>query len=257
MQSNISIVIIAKNEGHIIAKTVRQAVKISDDVILADTGSTDNTVTIAEESGARVISTKWLGFGPTKNFAAGYAKYPWILSLDADEVADEAFISCMKNFIPDRNYIYKIKIDTYYSGKLIRNPVLSPMLRYRLYHKDDHAWNENLIHEKLTHLDKKKTGIISGSIRHYSYRNEQHQIDKCDSYARSQAEQWIKDNKIPGLVKRIFSPYFRFMKHFILHFGFLYGNEGFIHAKNEFILIKKQLRYYRQWNESAKHHIKM
>ena len=246
MANHISIVIIAKNEERIIAETLRQAVQISDDVILADTGSTDNTIAIAEKSGARVMSVKWLGFGPTKNYAVKYTKHSWILSLDADEVADEEFISFMKSFIPDRNYIYKIKIDTYYAGKLIRNPVLSPMLRYRLYHKDDHEWNENLVHEKLTEIDKKKTEIIKGSIDHFSYQNELHQIKKCDNYARSQAEQWIKDDKIPDFFKLKFSSYFRFIKHYFLHFGFLYGYEGFIHAKNEYLMIRKQLEYYKE-----------
>lgn len=244
---SISIVIIAKNEEHIIGQTLQQAIKITDDVILGDTGSTDATAEIAQKLEVKVIHTEWLGYGPTKNQVALYAKYPWILSLDADEVANDDFVKYLQDFNPDRSFYYTIKINTYFDKKLIRNPYLSPMYRHRLYHKDDHHWNESFVHEKLSNPNNKKSAKIKGCIMHYSYQNESHQKAKCDLYARNQAEEWIKMNKNPGFFKRYFSASARFVKHYFFHFGFLYGKEGFLHAKNEYKMVNKQLIYFKEF----------
>jgi glycosyltransferase involved in cell wall biosynthesis len=245
LNNQISIVIIAKNEEHIIGKTLAQAVKISDDVILIDSGSEDNTVKIANDYGVKVYSVPWNGYGPTKNFGAQKAKYDWILSIDADEVADDLFVKAIKNLKLDINAIYQIKIDTYFAKKKIRNDLLSPMWRYRLYYKNDHQWNENLVHEKLTNIQSKETRKLKGSIFHFSYRDADHQRQKLDRYAMYQAKDWLKSGFKPNISKLYFSAMSRFIKHYIFHFGFLYGKEGFTHAINEYEMVKKQVEYYK------------
>lgn len=246
MINSISIVIIAKDEEHIIGKTLTQAVKMSDDVCLIDSGSIDKTVAIAKNFGVKVYNLDWQGYGPTKNYGASKAKYDWILSLDADEVADQKFVDTILSLKLDRSHIYKINIATYYSGKKIRNSFLSPMWRTRLYHKDDHKWNDNLVHEKLTNLKSKKYQKIGGTIQHFSYKDEDHQIQKLDQYARKQASQWIKEGKSPNFLKRNFGALARFVKHYFFHLGFLYGKEGLQHAVNEYHLINNRIKYFKE-----------
>jgi glycosyltransferase involved in cell wall biosynthesis len=84
----VSVVIITKNEAHIIGETIQSVAKFSDDIIIVDSGSTDGTQQVVQSSRATLIETNWEGFGPTKNKGIDKAKYDWILSIDADEQPD-------------------------------------------------------------------------------------------------------------------------------------------------------------------------
>ena len=83
-----SIVIVVKNGADTIGRLLQSLQGLSDDVIVCDTGSSDNTLDIARNAGAFVHSIPWEGYGKSKNAAIDYAKYDWILSLDADEKID-------------------------------------------------------------------------------------------------------------------------------------------------------------------------
>jgi glycosyltransferase involved in cell wall biosynthesis len=81
----ISVVIITKNEAHAIADCL-QSVAWADEVIVVDSGSTDDTIKICEQFGAKVTATdSWPGFGQQKNRALALATKSWVLSIDADE----------------------------------------------------------------------------------------------------------------------------------------------------------------------------
>ncbi|NNM83011.1 MAG: glycosyltransferase family 2 protein, partial [Burkholderiales bacterium] len=79
---SISVIVIAKNEAHAITKCL-ESVSWADEIVVVDSGSTDGTVEICEEHGAKVTVTDWPGFGPQKNRALDLAGCDWILSLDA------------------------------------------------------------------------------------------------------------------------------------------------------------------------------
>src|SRR3546814_12893181 len=81
----LSVIIIAKNEAaHIIG--CLESVAFADEFIVVDSGSSDNTVALARDFGARVqVTPDWPGFGPQKNRALDLATGDWVLSIDADE----------------------------------------------------------------------------------------------------------------------------------------------------------------------------
>ena len=83
--SKISVVIITLNEEKNIIDCIRSAKLLSDDIIVVDSGSVDNTVQLARHEGARVFPIKWQGYGFSRNLGAGKAKHNWIFALDADE----------------------------------------------------------------------------------------------------------------------------------------------------------------------------
>ncbi len=84
----LSVVIVVKNEEKNVLRCL-ESVQWADEIIVVDSGSTDNTINICEDFGVKLIRTKWQGFGKTKAFAFSKAKYDWILSIDADEVVSE------------------------------------------------------------------------------------------------------------------------------------------------------------------------
>lgn len=82
----ISCFIIAQNEADRIARTIQSVKSWVDEVVVVDSGSTDDTVAVAQNAHARVISQSWLGFGGQKRFAEEQCRHEWVLNLDADEV---------------------------------------------------------------------------------------------------------------------------------------------------------------------------
>src|ERR1044071_4600463 len=93
----ISVVIICKDEQDEIGRTLQSLKGLTDDIVVLDNGSTDNTKNIVLDQGARLVEESWEGFGKTKNKAIGFAKYDWILNLDADESIDEELKNSLLN----------------------------------------------------------------------------------------------------------------------------------------------------------------
>jgi glycosyltransferase involved in cell wall biosynthesis len=82
----ISCFIIAKNEADRIARTIRSVRSWVDEVVVVDSESSDETVAVARQEGARVVTHPWLGFGGQKRFAEDQCRNDWLFNIDADEV---------------------------------------------------------------------------------------------------------------------------------------------------------------------------
>ncbi len=81
----LSVFIIARDEADRIARPIESVIGWVDEVIVIDSGSTDETVAVAEQLGARVIRNDWPGYGPQKRFGEDQCRNDWLLNLDADE----------------------------------------------------------------------------------------------------------------------------------------------------------------------------
>src|ERR1700753_937036 len=88
----VSVVIITQNKAEVIASCIDAAKLITDDVVIVDNDSNDDTTTIAYNKGCRVFHENWGGYGANKNKGNRLAKYDWILSIDADEIVDEELV---------------------------------------------------------------------------------------------------------------------------------------------------------------------
>lgn len=131
---SLAVCMIVKNEEAVIPKTLPNAVRYSDRVILADTGSTDNTAAVAKGYGAEVYGFEWINdFSAARNFSCSKAREDWILWLDADEYMDEASFSALRDLLDNTEAdvinipIYECKYGTadgtsfYMRGKIFRN----------------------------------------------------------------------------------------------------------------------------------------
>ena len=117
---NISCVIIEKN-AQVTLKNVLNSLNLFDDVVLYSNNSTDKTDEIAKEfNNVNLIQGEFIGFGPTKNKAASFAKHDWILSLDADEVLSQEFIYKLQNQKLNQNTVYSILRTNYYKKSHIK-----------------------------------------------------------------------------------------------------------------------------------------
>ena len=113
LKTPISLCMIAKNEEAFIGGALESVKSILgfEDMIVADTGSADNTREIAAGQGAKVFDFEWRDdFSAARNFAAEKAAHDWILVLDADEEVVGADIPGLRSFIKDASAIGKVEM---------------------------------------------------------------------------------------------------------------------------------------------------
>ncbi len=227
---NISIIIIAKNEESVIEDCINSAQLISDDIILADTGSKDQTTAIAEACGAKVIQISWMGFGASRNEAVKFAKYDWVLALDADErITENLKESLLAIKLDNPNKLYGFQRVSFIANKQIRFGDWGRDKVFRLYNKKVAEWNLAKVHEEVVGTQLKKE-VIKGVLLHFTMDSMATYWRKTELYARLSAEKYFADKKRATFIKRYLSPVFSFIQTYIIRLGFLDGKEGLVIA---------------------------
>jgi len=244
MNNQVSVVIICKNEAHIIGRTIAAALRFSDDVIVVDSGSTDGTQAIVTNAGARLIETGWEGYGKNKNKGVAVASHDWILSVDADEVADDTLIRELNQLVlPDPAVMYNIRFRVFLGSDMIRYGEWSNDAHIRLYNRTHTHWNEAAVHESLLMPAHTKVMSVKGYLHHYTSRNLEEFTVKMVGYASLNAAKYHQQGKKAGWTKLYLAAPFSFIKNYIFRLGFLDGKAGFIVARmNAFYTWLKYVR---------------
>lgn len=146
--SGLSVVIIAFQEAAVIRRCIESVQGIADEILVMDSGSTDETVSICTSLGARVIHQPWLGFADQKNKANSFAHHDWILSLDADEALSPELYQSIQ-FEKHRGFsgAYKMKRLSTYFGKPLHRGLVYPDTQRRLFNRTQISWKHSLVHE--------------------------------------------------------------------------------------------------------------
>jgi len=220
--NKLSVVIITKNEEKFIAGAVESAI-FADEVLVVDSGSTDNTCDIAKGIGARVVQQDWLGFGAQKNKAVELAKNDWVFVLDADErftseLQSEVLIT-LKNPIADGYMVARLNR---FFGKNIKTCGLYPDYSIRFFNKNQGKFNNVLVHESVQ--IKGNTIKLKNHMIHLAYETVDEFIIKQNKYATLHHK---KKNRLKALI----SPPWTFFKLYFIKLGFLDGWHGFVIAK--------------------------
>ncbi len=232
----LSATIITFNEESNIAKAIK-SLNFVDEIIVVDSMSSDNTVKIAQDLGAKVITHKFLGFGQQKNLAAEHAKGEWILNIDADEEVDDDLKASILNVVqgtPDV-VIFKVIRKTFFCNKFIRFGGWYPNIIGRLYKKNAALWSGPHVHEDLFPLNPndKNFKVLNGHLNHYSFKSVRSQVQTNIKYATLGAKELIKrKNKRPFFVELFFRPIGKFIECYFIKLGMLDGAHGLIIAIN-------------------------
>ena len=229
MEQGLSVVIIAFNEGHHIAKCLKAAKAVSDEIVVIDSGSTDDTVEVCKAYGAQVVTNSWSGYSEQKNFGNAQASFDWILSLDADEVLNDALIQSILKW-KNHQQAASFKRMTNYCGTFIKHGGWYPDVKVRLFNKRETNW-EGTIHEVLRGLSKENTFLLEGDCLHYSYYSIEQHFAQAEKFTTIQAEDLFQHGKKSPWYKRVFSPIAKFVVDYLFRFGFLDGKAGFTVAR--------------------------
>lgn len=226
-----SVVIICKNEEAAIGQCLQSLHGLTDDIVAFDNGSTDGTKNIVLKNGARLIEGSWEGFGKTKNKATGFAKYDWVLNLDADESVDEDLKNSLLhlNSVNDQE-VYEIRFKNFLGKKYVRFGEWGGDKHLRFFNRRKVNWNEAAVHESLQLSSEIKIKKLKGYILHYTVKDEKEYLEKTIRYAELSAEKYAAQGRRSSRFKMYIAPAFSFIKYYFFKLGFLDGRPGFICA---------------------------
>jgi glycosyltransferase involved in cell wall biosynthesis len=228
----ISVVIICKNEEGHIGRCLDSLKGLTDDIVVLDNGSTDNTKHIIGAAGVRLVEDTWEGFGKTKKKATTFAKYDWILNLDADESIDaDLKRSLLTLSLDNKNQVFEIKFKNFLGNKHLRFGEWGDDKHIRLFNRSIVNWNEANVHEGLIVPPDVKVKKLKGSVFHYTAKDAAEFAEKMLHYGLLNAEKYFERGVKPSWINIYLAPLFSFIKYYIFKLGFLDGLAGFVCAR--------------------------
>ena len=250
----VSLVVITHNEAANIARCLDSVPFVAEKLVV-DSGSTDETVAIAQAHGARVVHQDWLGFGPQRNVASAQSANDWILVLDADEFLSDGLALQLQRELPALIASAKagawLRRRTWLMGAPMRwyRPMVGERMA-RLYHRGRARWTDARVHESLR-FDGETTEFTA-PFNHADNPSLVHKQLKVLRYSELKALDW-RDKGRP--VRMWLTPLVylsSFIKDYVLRLAILDGWRGFIIAQTAASYAAyKRMRYYEMQHNPA------
>lgn len=192
--TSLTIALIVKNEAANLTACLASCTDLAAQIVVVDSGSTDDTVAIAEQFGAKVVvHTDWQGFGPQRQVAQSHVTGDWVLWLDADERLTPALKASIQTVlkVDDRQSIYQVSRLSWVFGRFIRHSGWYPDRVVRLYATAQTAYTTAPVHEQVIVPTDCTVKTLDGDLLHYTYRDLQHYLVKSAQYA----DLWAAERK--------------------------------------------------------------
>lgn len=203
-------------------------------MVVLDSGSVDDTASIAASCGAHVIKAlDWQGFGIQKNRALQAATCDWVLSLDADERLTPELVQEIQSEISkaekqSMSVVLAIPRLTNFCGVWIKHCGWTPDYVYRVFKRGQASFSNDLVHERLLFDDKTTTVVrLKNPILHYSYPAPAVFWSKLQRYSVEWATQKYAEGKRASVLRAALSGLAAFVKSYVFRLGFLDGSMGF------------------------------
>lgn len=250
----VSVLILTLNEGRNIGRCIRST-GFSDDVVVLDSFSSDDTVEQAESAGARVHQRSFDNFASQRNYALDNIglEHEWVLHLDADEVVTPELIEEIARAIKDPRFVaYRIASKLIFMGKWLRYSGMYPVYQVRLGRSDrlrfvqvGHGQRENLdgslvgtLRQPYIHYGFSK-GLADWIERHNRYStdeavqgHERLQVGRVAFKGLFSAGPMVRRRALKQLAERLpFRPLLRFCYMYLLKLGILDGRPGYVYCR--------------------------
>ena len=204
------------------------SVGFADEILVVDSGSTDDTAQIVRSHGGRVEPKEWLGFGRQKQHAVAAARHDWVLCLDADERVSDELAQSIRDALASRQYnAYRMARRNRFLGRWLAHGEGYPDWSLRLFHRASAGWSSDEVHEAV--LTTVEVGRLEGDLLHDSAEDIATYLAKQNRYTTLHAQALFKQGVRASAWRLAASPIARFVKFYFMRLGFLDGGAGFAH----------------------------
>ena len=219
-------VLIAYNEAQRIAACLESLAWV-DEIVVVDSGSSDDTLKIARRFTERVVTVPWRGFGPQKQAAVDLASHDMVFNVDCDERVTPELAAEIRAILAGRNVAaaYQVPRRTFLGSKEIKHCGWYPDRTVRLFDRTRAHFSEHLVHEGV-HVDG-TTVRCKQHLLHFSFVGLADLLVKMNRYSDLSAQQMFAGGKRFTAADITFRPLFAFVKTYLMKLGFLDGVEGF------------------------------
>ena len=202
-----------------------ESVKWCDEIVVADSFSTDRTVEICREYTDRIFQREWPGFVEQKAFALAQVNTPWVLNLDADERVSPALRSEAESVLRDPQADgYYVPRLVYYLGRWWWRGGWYPDYRLRLFRRDHAVWGGMDPHEKV--VLRGRTVRLRGPLLHFTYRDTAAHIATINTFTGVAVRELHLRGRKVAMRDLIVRPAWRFFRFYVVRRGFLEGIAG-------------------------------
>lgn len=246
----VSVVIITRNEAALIARAIK-SVPFASEVVIVDALSTDNTVKIAREHGARVIERAWTNFSDQRNFALAQAQNDWVLGLDADEAASPELAAWLQEFFAKPQGAnapvgYRVKRIEYFLGRRIYGACWNPSYQDRFFRKSK-AHYVGEIHEYPVLADGAEWNRLpeEAVIDHSPNVTVESFLTKMNHYTSIEALDRFNQGQRTSLSHLLVVFFATWWKNFFYYKGYRDGMYGFVICLME--AVSRTVRHIKLW----------
>jgi len=207
------------------------SVSFADEILVLDSGSVDDTGSVARSAGARFEHQDWLGFGPQKQEAVRRATHDWILALDADEHLSPALqAAIMAALEAPAHGAYRMARMNRFFGRWLRHGEGYPDWNTRLFDRRRARWTDDPVHEHVVPLvSSEPVGTLRGDLLHASAESLERYLAKQDHYTTLAARRLASGGKRISWINLVGSPLARFVRFYFVRGGWMDGIPGLVH----------------------------
>ncbi|GAB3328609.1 glycosyltransferase family 2 protein [Larkinella ripae] len=227
----VSAVLITFNSARILP-AVLNALQWCAERVVVDSGSTDQTLAIAEQAGCRIIHRGFEGFGLQKGFAVEQARHHWVLVVDADEIVTEELRTEIQLRLAEVETGtldfrgFEVPISLVFLGRLMRHGGEYKMPHLRLFDKRFGNYNAARVHEDV--VLNAPVGRLTHHMLHDSYGSLHEYFEKFNRYTTAGARDLQSRGKSDAVAQVVFRLPLTFLKEYILKRNVLNGYPGFV-----------------------------
>jgi glycosyltransferase involved in cell wall biosynthesis len=230
MSGKISVLLPTFNNAGIIRATL-ESIQWADEILVVDSFSTDETLEICREYGARIIQHDYIQSSKQKNWAIPQCAHEWVLQIDTDEVLETGAreeITTRIATAPEDVHAFSLPRKNHVLGKWISTADLYPDLQTRVFRRDVGRFEDKEVHAHLAVPGKIE--VLKHSVMHYGMTSIAKQLSNIDRYSRYQADELRKRGKQFRWPQLVFRPFFVFSYYYFWRLGFASGYRGFLIA---------------------------
>lgn len=222
----ISGLVITLNEADNIRECLQSLFRVCSDVVVVDSNSSDATVAIAGQLGAKVYQQPYLGDGAQRNYGLPFCEHDWVLNIDADERLDDDAIAAIQrlNLADGRYDAYEFRRKNLFHGKWMKYTAWYPDYVRRLFDRQKTRFSESFGHTK---IESSRFKQLDSHIIHFSYVDYHDIIQRMNKYSTRYAEHKLGSDGRVNVFSPLLHGLFAFLKNYLFKRGFMGGFDGF------------------------------